>query len=450
MKVLIANDTYPPDVNGAAYFTKRLAEGLAERGHEVHVLCPSTSRQTEVVERSGVVEHRMRSLAVPFHIGFRFSPPPLLYRRVLAEVERIRPDVVHAQGHFFIGRAVIRAAKELGIPVIATNHFMPDNLTFYLGLPDGTERRITEWAWRDFARVFNRADIVTAPTPFAAELAEEKGVRGPVLPISCGMDLSRFNPGNDVDAFKLKHGIPEQPTFMYVGRLDAEKRVDELIRALPLVRESVDAQLVIVGDGHERRRLVDLAEEEGVEGYVIFTGFVPDEELPGAYAACDVFCNAGVAELQSIVTLEAMATGKPVVGANASALPLLVHDGENGHLFEPGDVDTLASRLTEILSDGDERAEMGEESLRIVARHDIEETLSAFEELYELVLPSRSGTAIRADLPAPASVREGAASGDTVGVPAPAAASYMLADDTLALSGAGSPQTSTHKRRTAS
>jgi 1,2-diacylglycerol 3-alpha-glucosyltransferase len=99
-----------------------------------------------------------------------------------------------------------------------------------------------------------------------------------------------------------------------------------------------------------------------VEGYVIFTGFVEDEELPGAYAATDVFCNTGTAELQSIVTMEAMATCKPVVAANAGALPLLVQDGENGHLFEPRNVDTLASRLTEVLSDEGKRVLMGEES----------------------------------------------------------------------------------------
>ncbi len=389
MKILIGNDTYPPDVNGSAYFTRRLAEGLAERDHEVHVIRASRSFRTEVVRRDGVVEHRLRSIPVPFHAGFRFSPPPFLYRRVLREVERIRPDVVHAQSHFLIGRALIHAARELGVPVVATNHFMPDNLIFYLRLPERAEKALTEWAWRDFAKVFNRADVVTAPTPFAARLAEEKGVRGPVFTVSNGMDLSRFNPDNDGDAFRRKHGIPEQPTYMYVGRLDAEKRVDELIRALPLVRETVDAQLVIVGDGHERRKLIDLTEEEGVQEYVIFTGFVEDEELPGAYAASDLFSNAGIAELQSIVTMEAMATGKPVVAANAKALPHLVHEGENGHLFEPGDVKDLASRLTELLSDEGKRAEMGAQSLEIVARHDIEETLAAFEKLYELAMPRR-------------------------------------------------------------
>lgn len=389
MNILIGSGTYHPDVNGASYFTQRLAGGMRGRGHEVHVLRASRSLRTETIRREGVVEHRMRSIPVPFHAGFRFSPPPLLYRRVRREVERVPPDVVHVQGHFSIGRALIRAARKLGIPIVATNHFMPDNLIFYLRLPERAERAVTEWAWRDFAGVFDRADVVTAPTPFAARLAEEKGVRGPILPISNGMDLSRFHPGNDGDNFKLKYGIPERPTYTYVGRLDAEKRVDELIRALPLVRKSVDAQLVIVGDGHERRELIELAEREGVEGYVIFTGFVEDEELPGAYAALDVFSNAGIAELQSIVTMEAMATGKPIVAANATALPHLVHHEENGYLFEPGDVKDLASRLAELLSDEGKRTEMGSESLRIVARHDIEEVLVAFENLYELAMPRR-------------------------------------------------------------
>jgi glycosyltransferase involved in cell wall biosynthesis len=357
--------------------------------------------------RDGVVECRTRSLPVPFHPGFRFSPPPFLLRRVLEEVRRIHPDVVHAQGHFFIGRALIRAAKQLGVPVIATNHFMPDNLVFYLHLPERIEKKVTEWAWRDFSRVFDRADVVTAPTPFAAKLAEENGLNRSILPVSCGMDLSRFSPTNDGYAFKTRYGVPERPVFMYVGRLDAEKHVDELIQALPLVRKSIDAQLVVVGDGHEYGNLVSLARGRGVEGYVTFTGFVPDGELPRAYAAADVFCNAGTAELQSIVTMEAMATGKPVVAANARALPLLVHDGENGRLFEPGDVEGLASRLAELLSDDRKRTRMGRESLRIVARHDIGITLNAFEKLYEALSVTGNGVSISSGTP----VRALAASG---------------------------------------
>jgi glycosyltransferase involved in cell wall biosynthesis len=406
MKVMIGNDTYPPDVNGAAYFTRRLAVALADRGHEVHVLCPSRSMWNGEMTRDGVVECRTRSLPVPFHPGFRFSPPPLRHH-VLEELRRIRPDVVHAQGHFFLGRALIRAAKQLGVPVVATNHFMPDNLVFYLHLPQRIEKKVAQWAWSDFSRVFDRADLVTAPTPFAAKIAEENGLHRSILPVSCGMDLSRFSPTNEGCAFKMRYGVPARPVFMYVGRLDAEKHVDELIKALPLVRKSVDAQLVVVGDGHDHEKLVSLARKQGIERYVTFTGFVPDGELPGAYAAADVFCNAGTAELQSIVTMEAMATGKPVVAANARALPLLVHDGENGRLFEPGDVEGLASRLTELLSDDHKRMRMGRESLRIVARHDIGITLGAFEELYEVLSTPGSGVTV----PAGAPVRALAATG---------------------------------------
>jgi len=391
MKILIGSDTYYPDVNGASYFARRLAGGMREGGHEVHVLCASRNPRTEVVRRDGVIEHRLRSVPVPYHSGFRFSPPPFLYRRVRREVEHIEPDVIHVQSHYFIGRALVGAAEKLGIPIVATNHFMPDNLVHYLRLPKRAESAVAEQAWCDFTRVFNRVDLITAPTPFAARLVEEKGIERGVIPVSCGIDGRRFNPNNDGDGFRQMYSIPEQPTFMYVGRLDEEKRVGDLIRALSLVREEVDAQLVIVGHGHQWTELIELAEREGVEGYVIFTGFVEDDDLPGAYAACDVFCIASVAELQSIVTMEAMATGKPVVAASARALPHLVHDDENGHLFEPGDIDALASRLAGILADENKRARMAKRSLEIVAQHDIVEVLTAFEELYELAGLLRQG-----------------------------------------------------------
>jgi glycosyltransferase involved in cell wall biosynthesis len=391
VKILIGSDTYYPDVNGASYFARRLADGMRGRGHEVHVLCASRNLRTEVVRRAGVIEHRLPSVPVPYHAGIRFSPPLFLDRRVLREVQRIEPEVIHVQSHLFIGRALIRAAEKLDIAVVATNHFMPDNLVHYLRLAKRTEEAVHDRLWRDFSRVFNRADLITAPTPFAARLAEEKGIERGVIPVSCGIDGKRFNPNNDGDDFREKYGIPEQPTFMYVGRLDEEKRVGDLIRALSLVRKEVDAQLVIVGDGHQRVELIELAEREGVEGYAIFTGFVEDEDLPGAYAATDVFSIASVAELQSIVTMEAMATGKPVVAADEKALPHLVHEGVNGHLFEPGEVGSLASRLVELLVDEGKRARLGESSLEIVARHNIEKVLTTFEEFYELARLVRQG-----------------------------------------------------------
>ncbi|GAB7192655.1 hypothetical protein NUM3379_33640 [Kineococcus sp. NUM-3379] len=381
MRILIAADTYFPDVNGASYFAQRFAAGLLARGHEVHVVAPARGARSTRTVRDGLTEHRVRSLPVPGHPGFRFSPPGA--RRSLRRLlRRVRPDVVHVQGHFTLGRTTLRVARDLGVPTVATNHFMPDNLVHYLGLPGPVERAVEAVAWRDFARVFNSADVVTTPTTFATDLARAKGVGGRVHTISNGMDFSRFSPAVSGAEFRARLGMDDRPTITFVGRLDAEKNVDQLVRALPLVRRSVDAQLLVVGTGHERENLARLAADSGAGEHVTFAGFVSDENLPAAYAASDVAVNPGTAELQSIVTLEAMATGKPVVGANARALPLLVHDGVNGHLFEPGDVTGLAGALTRILTDDALRRRMGAESLRIVSDHDIDTTLAAFEARY--------------------------------------------------------------------
>jgi len=380
MKILIGADTYAPDVNGASYFAQRLAASLAGR-HQVHVVCPSTDRENRTVFSAGVIEHRIGSLPVLRRKDFRFCSPLGLVSRVREVLEFAEPDVVHVQSHFFLCRALVQAATELGIPVVATNHFMPENLTHYL--PFG--ERLHDWAWADAARVLSRAHVVTAPTPYAAALAERSGVAGPVLAISCGMDLSRFRVGAPTAAFRLRYGVPARPTIAYVGRLDREKNLDVLVRALPAVREKVaDAQVMLVGTGAEKRALTRLAAKLGVAEALVFTGFVADEDLPAAYAAADVFVNAGTAELQSLVTLEAMASGKPVLGADASALPHLVHDGDNGYLFPPGDSATLAARLIDVLASPARAASMGRRSRALAEEHDVNRTVVAFEELYEL------------------------------------------------------------------
>ncbi len=333
---------------------------------------------------NGVVEHRVRALPVPTHPGFRFCAPIGL-RQVAARIlDEVLPDVVHVQSHFPLCRALVSEARARGLLVVATNHFMPENLTHYLPVGGGGRQVVHDWAWRDAARVFAAADAVTAPTPYAAALATMAGVPGPVLPLSCGIDLERFGPQVSASEFRLRHGVEDKPTVLYVGRLDAEKNLDVVIRAFALVREKADARLVLVGKGAERQNLEALAERLGVSGTVRFTGFVPDEELPSAYAAATVFVNAGTAELQSLVTLEAMAGGRPVIGADAAALPHLVIDDETGYLFPPGDSMALADRLLTVLGNPDLAESLGRSARAHAEKHDEAVTVAAFESLYAI------------------------------------------------------------------
>ena len=144
--------------------------------------------------------------------------------------------------------------------------------------------------------------------------------------------------------------------------------------------------MVLAGRGAEGERLRLLAHDLDIEKHVTFTGFVPDDMLPSVYASASCFVNACTAELQCIALLEAMATGLPAIGANAVALPELIHTGENGYLFTPGDVDELAKAMIRMFADTVRMKQMSEQSLKIVAHHDIRNILTSFEDFYRATL----------------------------------------------------------------
>jgi 1,2-diacylglycerol 3-alpha-glucosyltransferase len=386
MKILIATDTYYPDVNGAAYFAYRLATILAKRGHNVSVMCPSRSFKNTVSNDKGVTVYGISSIPVPVYQNFRISPPfiPGIIRGAVGEIS---PDIVHIQNHFLIGKQAVSAAKKLGIPVIGTNHFMPENLVHYLHLPEIAERWLRKFAWRECIRIFEQLDFVTTPTKTALALLKNAGFSKDIMPISCGIDLDRFKPTNDGSYLKQIFAVPiNKPVLLYVGRLDKEKRIDLILRALPDILRVTSAHLVLAGIGKEKQKLEELTEKLGIQKAVTFTGFVPDEDLQNIYRIADIFVIAGIAELQSIVTMEAMASGLPVVAVNAMALPELVHDGENGYLFSDGDRRMLAEKIIAILTNQTMRAQMAKKSLEIIKDHDINKIIEKYESIYNEIV----------------------------------------------------------------
>ncbi|MDP2594272.1 MAG: glycosyltransferase [bacterium] len=383
MKILIASDTYYPHVNGCSYFTQRLAEALAKRGHEVAVISPGPEFASTIRPHGNVTHYGVRSFPILIVPHFRFVLPVIsgISGHVARAVRELEPDIVHIQMHFPISRMALRGALAAGIPVVATNHFMPDNLTHYLHLPRRVTEGIHSLAWRDAARTYRKTRGVSAPTRTAGVMLEP-WLGGPVMTISNGIDLVRFNPHNDPAPAKKEYGLPEKPTLLFVGRLDKEKNVDVVLRAIAKIKDTVDIHFTIAGHGAESARLKKLAQKLDIENNVTFLGFVPDTLLPSLYAAADCFVNAGIAELQCIVAMEAMATGLPVVGARAVALPELIHHGENGFLFEPSNSAELAEQLVKMFGDPALRERMGNKSLEIISGHALDMTLETFEEFY--------------------------------------------------------------------
>ncbi|GAA1831510.1 glycosyltransferase [Microlunatus capsulatus] len=378
MRVLLAADQYPEYINGAATFTSRLATGLAARGHTVDLVWPSVDGRPHYGIDAGVRVHRVSSLRLPTSAEIRTCTPWAVSREVRTVLGRARPDVVHVQSHFALGRALVREARTACLPVLATNHFMPENLTHHVPLLRHASAAAARAAWADLARVYRAVDAITAPTQRAVALLAAATDLPPATAISCGIDLERFHPAAPGDV--------DPATVLFVGRLEQEKHVDELLRAFARVPADRGARLEVVGMGSLRGELEALAVELGLGERVRFRGAVDDDALLRAYQRATVFVMPGTAELQSLATLEAMAAGRPVVAADAMALPHLVGHGDNGFLVRPGDRPELTAALTTLLDDPALRARMGAASLVRARRHALAGTLDAFEACYARLL----------------------------------------------------------------
>ncbi|MFN3924057.1 glycosyltransferase [Pseudarthrobacter scleromae] len=379
LTILIAADTYPPHINGAAQFGYRLAKGMTGRGHNVHVLaCRADNGKSFTEFRPEGTVHRLRSHGVPTHEYFRICLPWEIKKEISLLFDRVKPDVVHIQSHYMIGEHVLYEAVKRGVRIVATNHFMPENLNPFLPFPQWFKDIIGRISWKDMGKVMGKADVVTTPTPLAAKAMHQHAFLRKVLPLSNGIDSAAYElqPGEQIEPHP-------HPTVMFAGRLAEEKHVDVLIEAVSKTPPELNVHLEIVGGGEVRSSLEELVRRLRMTDRVKFLGLASDEELRRAYIQADLFCMPGTAELQSLVTLEAMSASTPVVLADAMALPHLVRDGENGYLFTPNDSDDLAKKITMVLElPADQRAAMGQASRQMVEPHSIDGTLQTFEDLY--------------------------------------------------------------------
>ncbi len=387
MRILMAGQTYRPATNGAAVFTINLAEGLARAGHQVMVLVPSSRRHAFQAVRNGVRIEGIRALPLaPFYPDIYVTVLP--GRQVGLLLDDFRPNIAHLQDHYPLSRAALGGCRTRGLPVIGTNNFLPENVAPQVPLLSGGRALLERLLWATVLDVFNRVDVVTAATETSAAILRRQGLRRPVEAISCGVDLERFHPGAAVDraGLRRRYGLdPGRAIFLYVGRLDPEKRLDVLLRAVHRLGRD-DLQLAIAGRGVGAPALQALADRLALGRRVVFTGYVPADDLPALLSSVDVFAMPSVAELQSLATLEAMATGRPVLLADARALPELVQEGANGYLFRAGDPEDAARAMGQLLDQRERWPAMGMASLAIARPHGVENTLRRYEALYRQLL----------------------------------------------------------------
>lgn len=391
MKLALICQSYPPMVSGASQVVQRLAEGMVERGHHVLVLAASDQRRpyTDQIGRLKIM--RLPSVINPFRVGQR----GVLWSsgRIAKALRVYNPDIIHMHDPLNNGIASLVASRQLTrpIPKVMTIHAIPAIVSNHLPHSRLLRRLVEAGLWRYgifFQRYF---DAVIAPSETTAEIVHQHGYKKPTV-ICNGVDLNVFSthpdcPGES-QVLRAKYGLdPVQPVILYVGRVDADKQVDLLVRAAVYVFRSVDAQLLIVGSGRGLPNTIRVAERLGIRERCHFPGFIPvTGDLPGLYRLSTVFSNTSVIETQSCVVLEAAASALPIVAFRATCMPEFVLEGNNGLLAKESEPEDMAKQLIYLLEHPDTAKRMAHASLSVANTYSHENFLEKHEQLYRSLI----------------------------------------------------------------
>lgn len=391
MNIAIFSDAFYPQINGVVTSIISLASNMAARGHGVIIVAPSY-RHLEDIKIPGVKIIRVPSVSASFYEDFKWTNPFSFTTYKALRKERI--DIVHFMTPIFISMLGIKFARKRGIPVVGTFHTFIADPTYIEHMFSGPVKVSEEITWKYLNLYYDCADYVTAPTEEAVRIIAENGCRAPLEAVSNGIDFNQFDNSRAAE-FKQKYALNNQ-VVLYIGRVAYEKNLDVLIDAFDLVYEdNNEAQLLIVGDGPQRKTFEDHAAGKKSVGNIIFTGALGHSELvrSGLFKTVSLFATASVTETQGITILEAQANGLICVGAAEGGIVNLIEDGVNGYLVPPGDRAVMAQRISYVLRHRAELSNMEQKALEMVDVHRMDRIIDRWEDIYNELYENRSAYA---------------------------------------------------------
>ncbi len=349
MRIALFTETFLPKIDGIVTRLRHTVDHLQRNGDQVLVFSPDGGLR----EHKGAKIHGVKGIPLPLYPELKLAiPTPTVGKKL----EQFQPDLIHVVNPAVLGIGGIYYAKTMNIPLVASYHtHLPQYLHHYgLGSLEGL-------LWELLKLGHNQARLnLCTSTAMVNELVTHDIERVDLW--QRGVDTEMFQPhlASTKMRARLSGGNPDSPLLLYVGRVSAEKQIDQI---KPVLEAIPEAHLAIVGDGPHREAL----ESHFAGTQTHFIGYLQGLELASAFASADAFVFPSRTETLGLVLLEAMAAGCPVVAANSGGIPDIVTDGINGYLFEPTDPDGAITATKRLLAATEER-----EQLRTNARQEAE------------------------------------------------------------------------------
>lgn len=372
LRIALFTGNYVHIEDGVSRTLGRLVGYLEQRGHEVLVLGP-TAGEPAISQPGAFLA--TPSIPIPSRPEYRFTMG--FPARIRETVEAFGPDIVHIATPDILGHRALKWAKERRLPVVATYHTHFVSYLDYYKI--GFLRPILHRIARSF---YGRCDEVYVPTAAMEADLRHQGVTSTIRLWPRGIELDLFSPECRSEAWRASLGIaPKEVVVSFVSRLVKEKGLDVYTSVLTrLIDAGLPVRALVVGDGPERDSIeTDLPS-------AIFTGHLSSEALATAYASSDVFLFPSETETFGNVTLEAMASGLPVVCADAAGSRSLVDSGKNGLLCRPRDVVSFASAAERLVLDETLREALGAGGRIAASRYNWTTVLATMVSYYEGVL----------------------------------------------------------------
>ena len=385
MTIALFSDSYVPTKSGIVTVVVQLREQLIKLGHRVILVTVETTPEFATNDPDIYRVH-----SIPLGLGTdQFLGIPAMHP-LIDYLRENKVELIHCHTEFGIGKAGLRAARVLKIPVICTTHTMwTDFYRYYLPLGKLIPASIINGIMNRF---YGKFDSLIGVSTKARNYFKQPNMLPdtPSVIVPNSIDKSKFQQSHiseeEKHTLREKYGVKDDDILMlFVGRIGEEKRVLELLEVCKKVsKENSKIKMMFVGNGPAFEEMKLNAAEEIKNGSVIFAGFIEWTQVHQFYESSDLFVTASLSEMHSMTILEAQLSGLPIVVRNDESYHDSIFNGENGYLTETED--EMAEKILELASNPDKLKEFGKRSLEITKKFSIETHVARTVKVYEEVL----------------------------------------------------------------